>query len=120
MNQKAFSRSERVAPLVREVICDCFARKIRDPRLRSIQITDVELSTDLKLARVYFHLDGSDTGLSDVEAALSKANGLFRREVGSRLRLRYVPTLQFMYDEQIDRARRIDEILWDLADDSES
>ncbi|MFH1116208.1 MAG: 30S ribosome-binding factor RbfA [Pseudomonadota bacterium] len=106
-------RKDRVAGLIREVVADLVVRRIKDPRVLGVTITDVRLSADLKTAAVYF---GSltDGKAEDHKRGLESAQGFIRRELGRELDLRYVPELTFFYDTAFDHSLRINQILKEL------
>jgi len=93
-------------------------REIKDPRLEGVQVSEVEMSPDLGVARVYFSMLEPDAATAEAERAFESAAGFIRRRVGQALQLRRVPELRFLHDESarrgmeisqmIDRARRDD------------
>lgn len=89
-------------------------RELLDPRLHGVTLTGVDMSPDLKVARIHwaFHREG-DTAVTqkNVEEGLQNAKGLLRRRIGDELELRYVPELVFRYDTSIETGFRIDELL---------
>ncbi|MFO0775457.1 MAG: 30S ribosome-binding factor RbfA [Nitrospiraceae bacterium] len=108
----ASKRATRVADQIRMEVADILMRKVRDPRLRDVTITDASVTNDLRLARVYYTtlINGhSDRELAD---GLAKANGFIRSELGHRLGIRYTPELIFHRDESGPRGDRI----WALLD----
>lgn len=106
-----YQRSERVGELLVELISDLLRREIRDPRVRTVALTGVKVSKDLRNARVYFNLLGGSGNRAEALAGLKSATGYIRSKVGKQLKLRFVPTLEFFYDETEDEARRIDDLL---------
>lgn len=109
---RPFSRADRVAGLIREVIADTLRKKIKDPRLDSVIISGVKLSPDLKNARVYFVVSGKDEErIKSAAAGLQKASGFLKRTLGRELTLRYMPKLNFFYDDSFDYGERIEELL---------
>lgn len=106
-----YSRSDRVADLLLELISELLSKEIRDPRIGSVTLTSAEVTKDLRQARIYFTLLTGHEDKSEVLAGLKSASGFIRAKVGKELRLRFVPTLEFVYDETEDQARRIDELL---------
>ena len=104
-------RPARVGERIREELSTLLLRKVRDPGLASVTITDVSVTPDLKIAHVnYSALVGPEERKS-VAQALRRSAGFLRRELGKVLDLRYAPDLQFHYDDSYDRGARIDEIL---------
>jgi len=109
-------RAVRVAERVRQEISWLLARDARDPGLADVVVSRVEMPDDLRSARVYVRTlrgDGRDEAL----AALERAQGMLRREVTSRVKLRYAPTLKFLYDEGQDKLARIEELLEEVRAD---
>lgn len=121
MAKTGYSRADRVADQVRMEVADILMRKIKDPRVRSVTVTDVELTSDLRIARVYVTALGSDAETKDVFAGLAKASGFVRGELGRRLTLRYVPEVVFLKDLSGPRGDRVLQLLHEIhAEDDEA
>jgi ribosome-binding factor A len=107
-------RATRVADQIRMEVADILMRKVRDPRLRAVTVTEVSVTNDLRLARVYFTagLDGASD--RDLAAGLAKATGFIRSELGQRLELRYTPELVFFKDISGPRGDRVLALLDDV------
>jgi ribosome-binding factor A len=108
-------RMRRVNEAVREVVSARIAEGLRDPRIGFVTVTAVETSPDLRQARVYVSVLGSDEERSATLAGLESAHGVIQQAVASELRMKRTPTLQFVFDESIDRGMRITELLDDEA-----
>lgn len=106
-----YQRADRVGDLLVELISDLLRKEIRDPRINAVTVTGVKVSKDLRHARVYFSLLGRQENRGTVSAGLKSATGFIRSKVAKQLNLRFVPTLEFFYDESEDEAQRIDELL---------
>jgi ribosome-binding factor A len=106
-----YQRADRVADLLVELISELLSREIRDPRIDGVTVTGAKVSKDLRHARVYFNLLGQQPNRKDVSAGLQSATGFIRSKVAKQLNLRFVPTLEFCYDESEDEAQRIDTLL---------
>ncbi len=107
-------RPTRVAELLRELIASILLYKCADPRLHDLTVTEVEMSPDLKIARVFYVVrEGVDAG--QVRAGLDKALGFIRQELAREHLLRIMPELIFQPDSGLDRAARLDEILQQLG-----
>ena len=105
-------RPERIAHLMRREIADILQRKMRDPRVSAmVSVTDVELTHDLSMARVYVGVLADGQERDRVLEALRNAAGFVRHELGSRLELREIPELRFEIDNSIERGARVDELL---------
>jgi len=112
------NRQERVAPLVREEISTVVIYKMEDPRVKNITITRVKMTKDLKTARVYFSMMGTDKEVEDARKALTGAKGRFKKAIGENLELRYTPELEFFFDQNIEHADRIERILNEIKESS--
>jgi ribosome-binding factor A len=109
--KKESRRSQRVADLVRSELSLLVLTEAHDPDLRKVTITDVEMPSDLKSARVYFSCLGGDAEREKAAEALRRASGYLRREVGRRCELRYAPELFFVSDRSLERGARVEELL---------
>jgi ribosome-binding factor A len=106
-------RVTRVAELLREQIALILLHKSHDPRLHDLTVTGVEMSPDLKQARVFYLLrEGVDAAL--VQAALKKALGFIKQELAREHLLRVMPELFFLPDTGLDKAARLEELLHSL------
>ena len=114
---KTFSRMadrmRRVNEAVREVVSARLAEGLKDPRIGFVTVTSVDTSPDLRQARVYVSVLGSDEERAETLAGLESAHGVLQQAVASELRMKRTPTLQFVFDESIDRGMRITELLGD-------
>ncbi|HJT19626.1 MAG TPA: 30S ribosome-binding factor RbfA [Nitrospira sp.] len=111
MTKTGYSRADRVADQIRMEVADILMRKIKDPRVRLVTVTDVELTNDLRLARVFVTTLESEEETKDVFAGLSKASGFVRSELGRRLTLRYLPEVVFVKDISGPRGDRVLQLL---------
>ncbi len=107
-------RANRVAEQIKKELGDIVTRKLKDPRIGFITITDVEVTGDLQQAKVYISVLGDENNKEDTLIGLSKAKGFIRSEIGSRIRLRKTPELTFEFDEAHAYGSRIDSILKNL------
>jgi ribosome-binding factor A len=104
-------RLRRVHEAVREVLAELL-QELKDPRIGFVTLTDVRTSTDLKHAEVFYTVLPDDAETRDATSAgLQSAKSLLRRELGSRLRLKHVPDLEFVVDPVPARGRRIEALL---------
>jgi ribosome-binding factor A len=108
-------RMRRVNEAVREVVSARIAEGLRDPRIGFVTVTAVETSPDLRHARVYVSVLGSEEERVATLAGLESAHGVLQQAVAGELRMKRTPTLQFVFDESIDRGMRITELLDDGA-----
>lgn len=105
-------RHERVATEIRQEISAMLAGELKDPRLSTFAtVTEVRMSPDLKQARIYVSVLGSEKEQKDTIKALTAAAGFIRRELSERLQLRRAPELNFVLDRSEEYGRHIDELL---------
>ncbi|MFG6118293.1 30S ribosome-binding factor RbfA [Thalassobacillus sp. B23F22_16] len=109
-------RANRVAEQMKKELGDIISKKIKDPRVGFVTVTDVDVTGDLQQAKVYISVLGDDKQQQDTLLGLAKAKGFIRSEIGKRIRLRKTPEIAFEFDEAIERGNRIEEILRDLND----
>jgi ribosome-binding factor A len=103
----------RVNEAVREVISARIAEGLNDPRIGFVTLTSVETSPDLRHARVYVSVLGDESQRAKTLAGLRSAHGLLQQAIGRELRMKRTPTLEFVFDESIDRGMRISKLLAD-------
>ena len=105
-------RPERVAETIKREMAEILAMRLRDPRLHGmISVTDVEVTRDLSLARVYVSVLGPAEERDRALEALAHSAGFVRHELAPRLDLREVPELRFLADTSIERGARVQELL---------
>ena len=107
----AGERMRRVNEAVREVLSARIAEGLKDPRIGFVTVTAVETSTDLRHARVYVSVLGPESERRDTLAGLGSSHGVLQAVIARELRLKRTPTLEFVYDESIERGMRIAELL---------
>ena len=106
----------RVDEAVREVLSDAISLQIKDPRVGFVTVTAVETAPDLRRARVFVSVLGDEGVRKRSLQGLRSAHGVLQRSVARELRLKHTPTLEFVYDDTFDRARRIAELIEREAD----
>ena len=114
-------RNERVAEEIRGVLAEAI-REVRDPLIGFVTLTGVDLSPDLKQARVYVSRMGTEADRDAAVSALNHACAFLRHAVATRARLRFTPALRFVSDATIERGSRVEAIIKELhaADDETS
>src|SRR6266851_1638030 len=106
------SRPDRVADQIRSEIASLLARgDVHDPGIGFVTLTRVQVSPDIQQARVYYTALGDASVRNGTARALERAGPFLRRQIGSRLRLKRVPELKFLYDESIAGQDRIEQLL---------
>jgi ribosome-binding factor A len=107
----ASERMRRVDEAVRAVLSDAVSRDLKDPRVGFVTVTGVKTSLDLRHARVFVSVLGSEAEREASLAGLRSARGYLQRRVAGELRLKHTPALRFDYDSSIDTGMRITELL---------
>ncbi len=110
-----FKRADRVAELIMAEISDIIFKEVKDPRVQALTITSVKVSDDLRNAKIFFVEMGKDECSSEIRTGLTRATNFVRRELGKRLKLRFVPEIAFIHDRSFSYGSRIDKILADIA-----
>jgi len=107
---KPYSRSDRVGGHIQRHLAELMQRSIHDPRLDPATITSVDVSPDLRMARIYFTVTGPKAARQKAKQGFERAKGFIKRELAHRLGLRYMPELKFYVDESFDTGGRIEDI----------
>jgi ribosome-binding factor A len=108
-------RTERIADLLRVELATLVRREMRDPRVRLVTIVEVQVSPDLRHARVHVSALGGESDRAAAVTALDRAQGFLRRELAQRLDLRTTPELTFELDRTAERGQRISDLLAEVA-----
>lgn len=111
MTKATSKRAMRVADQIRMEVAEIIMHKTKDPRVSDVTVTDVELTNDLRLARVYATTLQDGQAEADAFEGLAKASGFIRAELGRRLHLRYTPELIFQKDVSGPQGDRIRSLL---------
>jgi ribosome-binding factor A len=111
----SYARADRVGGLIQQILSDLLRRDISDPRVQMVTITQVKVTKDLRLARIYFAAAGGKAGAADAVQGFRSAAGFIKLRLGPQLGLRYMPELEFFYDESFDHGARIDQLLKSIA-----
>ena len=96
---------------MQRVLSELIAREVKDPRVGNVTITAVTVASDLSTARVFFVPFASKNPPDDVREGLMHAGGFLRGEAGRRLRLRHAPRLDFVFDQSLDEAARLTDLI---------
>jgi len=105
------ARVRKIADRIQVTVAEMLERRIKDPRLGFVTVTDVRVSGDTQHATIFYTVFGDEPEVAASAAALESAKGLIRSEVGKQLGMRHVPTLEFIRDALPENARHIDELL---------
>ncbi|KGR92034.1 ribosome-binding factor A [Ureibacillus massiliensis 4400831 = CIP 108448 = CCUG 49529] len=107
-------RANRIAEQMKKELGDIIGRKIKDPRVGFVTVTDVHVTGDLQQATVYITSLGNEKERQETLNALMKAAGFIRTEIGHRIRLRRTPEITFEYDASVEYGNKIEQLLRNL------
>ncbi len=114
----SFKRIDRIGDQIRVEISDIIARRLNDPRIGFVTVTSVEVSEDLRHAKVFVSVFGDDRTKAETMQGLKSASGFIKGEVGHRLTMKFTPKLMFLLDESLDKAEHVLSILSELEKES--
>lgn len=113
------SRPKRVAEAIRNELSILLLQRVRDPRLGEVTITRVEVTPDLKLAKVYFDVPaGKQAG--EAAKGLKRAKGFFRSHLAKQMNMRYTPDLVFYHDRHFEETERLEDLFRQIAEQRSS
>jgi ribosome-binding factor A len=104
-------RLNRVEEACKEELSEILQREIKDPRVGFVTITDVKLTTDLRHARVFISIFGSEHETEQSLNGLESARGYLRSQLGRHLRLKYLPEIEFVHEHVAEDALRLNELM---------
>jgi ribosome-binding factor A len=104
-------RARKLAERIAQITAEMLERRVKDPRLGFVTVTDARLTNDLREATVYYTVYGSAEEQAATEAALKSATGLIRSEVGKQTGLRHTPSLAFVRDTLPEGAAHLEELV---------
>jgi ribosome-binding factor A len=107
----ASPRVRKIADRIQVIVAEMLERRVKDPRLGFVTVTDVRLTGDTQQATIFYTVLGEDEDLAGTAVALESAKGLIRSEVGRQLGMRHVPSLTFVADALPENARHLDDVL---------
>ena len=107
----AGQRTQQLADRIRVIVATMLERRIKDPRLGFVTLTDVRLTGDNQNASIFYTVMGGQEAIDSTAAALRSASGVIRSEVGKQLGLRHTPTIEFFLDAVPENAREIEDLL---------
>jgi ribosome-binding factor A len=105
------ARARKLADRISQIVAEMLERRIKDPRLGFVTVTEARLTNDLREATVFYTVLGSDAERADTAVALASATGIIRSEVGRQIGLRHTPSLAFIADALPESAQRIEELV---------
>jgi ribosome-binding factor A len=104
-------RVRKIADRIQVIVAEMLERRVKDPRLGFVTVTDVRVTGDTQQATIFYTVLGEDSDLESTAAALESAKGLLRSEVAKQLGMRHAPSLTFVADALPANARHLDEVL---------
>ena len=107
-------RIEKLQELIKQEMSKMLLREIKDPRIGFVTVTDVEMTGDLREAKIYVSIMGDEEKVQESLKGLKSALGFIRREIGRRIRLRFTPEISFALDTSLDYSEHIQKILLDI------
>jgi ribosome-binding factor A len=113
-------RPSRIAEAVRNELSVVLLQKMRDPAVASISVTRVQVTDDLKYAKIYYRVMGDKKSAQQAGKGLERAKGFLRTQLAKSLNLRYTPALQFYYDETADKVEEVEQLLREIAKEEKS
>ena len=105
------TNTRRLAEQISKIVAEMLERRIKDPRLGFVTVTEARLTSDLREATVFYTVYGSEEEQADTAAALRSATGVIRSEVGRLMGLRHTPSIEFVADSLPENAQRIDDLV---------
>lgn len=108
---REYPRSRRLGGQIMRVLNELVRFESKDPALRDVSISEVELSRDLSVARVYFSVLDPDADIAEAEEGLRRASGFLRSRLGKALTVRHVPELRFEHDDSAARGLALSELI---------
>lgn len=112
-------RSLRVSEQIKKEIAHIIENQLKDPRIGFVTVTSVELSGDLRHAKVFVSVYGNELQKEESLKGLQKAAGFIRREIGQRIKLRYTPEISFKFDDSIEHGAKIAKLLTEVRQEGE-
>ena len=105
------TRVEKVQELMKQEVSEIVLRELKDPRIGFVTVTEVKCTADLREAKIYVSVMGSDDQVKNTLVGLKSSMGFIRREIGRRVRLRFTPEISLALDKSLDYSAHIQELL---------
>lgn len=108
-------RPEKIREFIKEQVSEIIQHHLKDPRIGFVSVTDVEVTVDLRYAKIFVSVLGDDHAKNETMAGLHSAQGYVRGELGRRLQMRYTPEITFNLDESIERGTRVMNLIREVS-----
>ncbi len=105
------ARAAKLAQRIKVIVAEGLRRRVKDPRVEGVTVTDARVTNDLQHATVYYTVLGDDTAQADAKVGLEKARGVLRQEVGNNVTVRLTPTLEFVADQIPVNAGHLEDLI---------
>jgi ribosome-binding factor A len=115
---RPYARALRVGEQIHRMLSELLTKGVSDPRLELVTVTGVDVSPDLKFAKVYVVSTGGKRSPTAVVEGLESAQGYLKRTLAPKLGLRFMPALRFIYDSSFDYGERIDDLLKSVGEEN--
>lgn len=112
-------RVEKIQELIKQEASEIIMRELKDPRIGFVTVTEVDVSSDLRNAKLYVSILGSDKQIEDTWKGLNSSLGFIRRELAHRIRLKFIPEIKFFMDTSLKYSAHIQELLIKVQKDEE-
>ena len=112
-------RAQRLAETIHKEISNLLIKGLKDPRIGFVTITSVDVTSDLRQARIYYTLMASQDNRSETKAGLDSCSSYIRQQLGRQLRLRFIPEIHFEYDTSVDYGQHIEKLLREVKTDEQ-
>ena len=116
---KTFSRSARIVEQIRRELAELIRLELKDPRVRLVTLTDVEITPDYAHAKIFYTSLAAAADQPEIAAGLRRSSSFLRRELGKRIKIHHLPELHFVYDVSVERGTYLSNLI-DQAVQSES
>lgn len=117
LGRTTVKRAVKVADVIKNELSILLVSKVRDQKLSNVSISRVEVTDDLKLARIFYTIFEGAKNRGQVQKSLEKAKGFMRSHLAKTMNMRYTPELQFRYDDKADKVRELEELFQEISDE---
>ena len=107
-------RAVRVGDLILKEIAFLLLEKVKDPRVQGVTLTGIRLSNDLKRAKLFYSVVGDQGQIERAMTGLNSAKGFIKREIGTRMELRYVPEISFVHDPSLEAGSHMERVFEEI------
>jgi ribosome-binding factor A len=113
-------RANRIGDLILREIADLLMTRVKDPRVQKTTVTGISVSQDLRYAKVFYSLIGSEQEILEAQRGLESATGFIKREIGLRMDLKYVPDIVFKHDPSLAEGDHMEKLLQKIKKEESS